>query len=127
MSHEAAETAETIERMTHRAALRQLTHHGRPGICIQPEMSLNCVKRLNCLRTPIYTRCFLRRPSKCEERKFSYVSVRVEFELSHLTKLSQLIDSTISQKRENRYFRRFGVRGGYTKAWKFNGSQRSGT
>ena len=45
-------------------------------------------------------------------------TVRVGFELSHLYEPPQLIHSTNRQKRENRYFRRFGVHGGYTEAWR---------
>jgi hypothetical protein len=43
----------------------------------------------------------------------SKLAVRVGFELSHLHNATEVIDSTNRQKRENQYFRRFEVHGGY--------------
>ena len=63
MSHEALETAETIERLTHPGVLRQLIQHATPGIYFQPDRSLNCLNCLNCLNTPMYTRWLLRHRS----------------------------------------------------------------
>jgi hypothetical protein len=52
---------------------------------------------------------------------------KVGIEVSHGSEPPQLIDSTNSPKRGNRYFRGFEVHGGYTEVSEFEPAAGSGT